>query len=133
MTNIKEENTSRLIKNTSEKLKPELKIPEWANYIKTGPSKERPPQNQDWWYLRAASILVAVYNKGPIGTSKLKTKYGSKKNRGYKPEKFKRGSGKIIRTILQDLERLNYLEIKKDSVHKGRIITKKGISLLSKK
>src|SRR3989344_1989471 len=116
MTNIKEENTSRLIKNTSEKLKPELKIPEWANYIKTGPSKERPPQNQDWWYLRAASILVAVYNKGPIGT-----------------EKLKRGSGKIIRTILQDLERLNYLEIKKDSVHKGRIITKKGISLLSKK
>ena len=37
-------------------------------------------------------------------TSRLRTRYGSRKNRGVKPERFKRGSGKIIRVILQQAD-----------------------------
>ena len=83
-----------------------LKAPEWAGYVKTAPSKDRVPTRDDWWQVRAASILRAIYmSKGPIGVQKLRVRYGSKKNRGHKPEKFYRGSGKIIRLIIQQLEK----------------------------
>ena len=108
----------------------EIKPPAWAGYVKTGVSKERPPVKKDWWYARAASILKKVSRLGPIGTSKLRTKYGSKKNRGVRPGKFYRGSGNIIRKILQQLETAG-LVIKKDKgVHKGKVITAKGKELL---
>ena len=60
----------------------EFKMPDWAGYVKTGRSKERVPDREDWWYVRAASILRAAYVKGVIGVSRLRTKYGSRKNRG---------------------------------------------------
>ena len=63
------------------------------------------PEDQDWWYKRAASILRKIYRHGPIGTNKLKKKYGSKKNRGHKPEHFYKAAGSHIRKILQQLEK----------------------------
>ena len=107
-------------------------MPSWGSFVKTGTSKERPPTNLDWWYIRAASILTKVYRHGPIGVSKLRTKYGGRKNRGYKPERFYRASGKIIRTILQELEKNNLIIFKKEGVHKGRIITPRGKSFMDK-
>jgi len=90
---------SELIEKTSEELKKieSVKAPEWAPFVKTGVHKERPPANLDWWFVRAASILRQIYIHGPIGVSKLRTKYGGKKNRGVKPEHFFKGSGNIIR------------------------------------
>ena len=69
---------------------------------------------------------------GPIGTSKLKKVYTHKKNRGHKPEKTTQASGKIIRTILQQLEKAGYLLKEEKNVHKGRKITPKGKSLVDK-
>jgi small subunit ribosomal protein S19e len=69
---------------------------------------------------------------GPIGVSKLRSKYGGKKNRGMKPEKFYPASGKIIRTILQQLENAELVKKEEKGVHKGRIIAPKGVSLLDK-
>lgn len=110
---------------------PEFKQPEWSFFIKSGPSKKRPPQDKDFWYKRAASILRQSYIQGIVGVNRLKTRYGSKKNRGYKPEKFVRASGKIIRTILQQAEKAGLLEkyksIKKRS---GRKLTLQGRELL---
>ena len=104
--------------------------PEWASFVKTGASKERPPARQDWWYVRAASVLRKVRVKGPIGVSKLRLFYGGQKNRGHKPEIFKKSSGSILRKILQQLEKSELVKKDKKGVHKGRVITPKGIKLM---
>lgn len=108
---------------------PEFDMPEWAFFVKTGSAKERPPAEEDWWDKRAASILKQIYLKKIVGVNRLKTKYGSKKNRGGKPERFKRGSGKIIRTILQQAEKAGLVEQSNDK-KKGRRLTEKGIKFL---
>ena len=132
MATIYDTNTNKLIEKAANALKNQIKAPEWSKFVKTGRAKERLPIDDDWWYKRAASILRKVYILGPIGTNKLKVKYGGKKNRGSRPEKFYPGSGKIIRTILQQLEKLGYVTEEKENVHKGRKITAKGKSFLDK-
>lgn len=110
---------------------PEFEQPEWSIFVKSGVSKKRPPQDSDFWYKRAASILRQIYIKKIIGVSKLKTRYGSKKNRGMKPDKFKKASGKIIRTILQQAESAGLLEKNQESDKRsGRKLTEKGRELL---
>jgi len=107
-----------------------IKPPEWAVYVKTGASKERPPARADWWHIRAASVLRKVRLKGPIGVSKLRVLYGGLKNRGHQPERFKKGSGNIIRKILQQMEKAELIKKGEKEVHKGRLITPKGIKLM---
>jgi len=109
----------------------EIKPPEWASFVKTGANRERPPARKDWWYVRAASVLRKVRLKGPIGISKLRTLYGGLKNRGHKPEQFRRSSGSILRKILQQMEKAELVKQDKKGVHKGRIITPKGIKLMN--
>jgi len=134
MATIFDVNPNALINAVAKKLQemPELKQPEWANIVKTGPHKERPPVRSDWWYIRAAAVLRVCAVKGPIGVSKLRTKYGGKKNRGHKPDKFVRASGNILRKVLQQLESAKLLEKAEKGVHKGRVVTGKGKSLLDK-
>ena len=108
-----------------------IKAPSWASFAKTGASRERPPARQDWWYVRAASVLRKVSSRGPIGISKLRILYGGKKNRGHQPEKFKKSSGNILRKILQQLEKSELVKQDKKGVHKGRVITPKGIKLMN--
>lgn len=123
---------TELIERLAKELKKTESInpPKWASFVKTGAHKERPPAREDWWYVRSASVLRKVRLKGPIGVSKLKIIYGGKKNRGYAPERFKKGSGNIIRKILQQLEKAELLKQDSKGVHKGRIITPKGIKLM---
>ncbi|PIN86759.1 30S ribosomal protein S19e [Candidatus Woesearchaeota archaeon CG10_big_fil_rev_8_21_14_0_10_44_13] len=122
-----------LIDNTAEKLKkiPEIKPLPWATFVKTGMHKERPPIRADWWYVRAAAVLRSVAKLGPVGVSKLRTKYGGRKNRGHKPDKFFRGSGNILRKILQQLEKAQLVKKVEKGGRKGRILAPKGASLLS--
>lgn len=130
-TNVRSIHAREFISTLALKLKSmkEFEMPSWALYVKTGTSKQRPPENDDWWYVRAASILRKVYVNGIIGTSRLRVKYGSKKNRGSQPEKFFRASGKIIRTILQQATKAGITEHIKEK-HAGRRITKKGKEFL---
>lgn len=120
-----------LIKKVAEELKEEeiIEMPGWARFVKTGVSRERQPDQQDWWYVRAAAILRTLYKEGSFGVSKLRKKYGGKKNRGSKPEKFYPASGKIIRTILQQLEEADLVELKEKE---GREITPEGKSFLDR-
>ncbi len=124
----------KLIKKLSEELKKvkEIKEPEWGKFVKTGRSRERQPKQDDWWYVRSAAILRKIYLYGPIGVSKLRVKYGGKKNRGHKPERFYKGSGNIIRKILQQLEAAGFVKKEEKSNRKGRICTSKGKSFLNK-
>jgi small subunit ribosomal protein S19e len=121
----------QLIIAISKELKPVLKKPDWAEFVKTGTHKEKPPVDPDWWYMRAASVLLKVEKLGPVGVSKLRTKYGGRKNLGVAPEHFRKGSGNIIRKALQQLEKEGYLK-KETGKHKGRTLTGKAKSLIAK-
>ena len=132
MANVYDIEATELINKTAEKLKTIINPPVWSNFVKTSPAKERLPTQRDWYYKRAGSILRTVYIKGPIGVQKLRVKYGAKKDRGHTPEEFRKGSGKIIRDILQQLEKAELIIYKKEGIHKGRIITSKGKSFLDK-
>ncbi|NPA62742.1 MAG: 30S ribosomal protein S19e [Methanococci archaeon] len=117
----------KLIQKTAEKLKElDINVPEWVDFVKTGVSRERRPEQDDWWYVRCASILRKIYIYGPVGISRLRTAYGGRKNRGHEPEHFYKGSGNIIRKALQELERLGFVE----KTPEGRVITPKGRSFL---
>jgi small subunit ribosomal protein S19e len=125
---------NELILKTAEALEKmsDLTPPDWSDFAKTGHSKERAPTQKNWWHIRAAAILQTIEKKGPIGVSKLRTKYGSKKNRGSRPEKFYRASGNIIRKILQQLEKAGLATKAEKGAHKGRVITQEGAKLLGK-
>ena len=114
---------------------PEFKVPEWIDYVKSSSGKERPIDEPDFWYRRAASILKGVYKKGILGVNRLRTKYGSKNNRGSKPERFRKAGGKIIRVILQQCDAAGFTEIDKGvkgvrSRKPGRKLTEKGKKFL---
>ena len=123
---------SELVEKAAEELKKieSIKPPTWAIFVKTGVHKERPPSKRDWWYIRAASVLKQIYRFGPIGVSKLRIRYGGKKNRGVKTEHFYKGSGSIIRKIVQQLEKEDFIKKDLKSLHKGRVITAKGKKFL---
>ncbi len=110
----------------------EIKPPAWARFCKTANFKERPPVDKDWWYMRAASILRKVSRLGPIGTFKLRTVYGGKGSGSMAEERTEKSAGNHIRKILQQLETAGFLKQAQKKVHKGRILTPKGISLLDK-
>ncbi len=129
----------KLIAKIAEDLKnnPAIQPPEWAQYVKTGVYKEAAPIQRDWWYTRAASILRKIYMNGPIGVSRLRIAYGGKYRRGVRREHFARGSGSVIRKILQQLEEAGYVQkknehAKKSKVTTGRIITPAGRSFVDK-
>jgi small subunit ribosomal protein S19e len=105
----------------------EITPPEWAAYVKTGSHVERAPQDPDWWYLRTASMLRKLYMKGPVGVSRLRKDYGGRKRRGVRPAHFARAGGKIIRSILQQLETAGLVEKANNG---GRVVSAKGRSLL---
>lgn len=100
--------------------------PPWAAFVKTGVSRERPPQQADWWSIRAAAILRKLFAQ-PLGTQRLRRLYGGRKNRGHKPEHTFPASGSIIREMLQQLETA---QLVKTVQGKGREITTQGRKLL---
>jgi len=137
MTNVLSLNPHEYNLKLAEALKkvPEFKEPGWAAFVKSGPAKERPIDDEDFWHKRAASILRQIYKKGILGTNRLRTKYGSKKNRGFKPEEFRKASGKIIRTILQQSDAAGFTELAKEikgvkGKRPGRQLTEKGKKFL---
>ena len=135
MANVFDVNAPELINRVKDELKniPEMQPPEWAKFAKTGVSRRMPPQQEDFWFIRAASILRQVYVMGkPMGTQRLRTKYGGRQHDRMKPEVFKKGSGSIIRKILQGLEKSGLIVQKEINGKKGRVMTPKGKSLVDK-
>lgn len=109
----------------------DIEAPEWAAVTKTGVDRELPPEQEDFWQIRAAALLRTVATDGPVGVERLRSKYGDAK-RGtnryrVRPPMKSDGSGKIIRTILTQLEEEGYVETAKGE---GRRITGAGRALL---
>ena len=87
-----------------------VSMPDWAENVKTGASRELPPTQVDWWSTRCAAILRKVYRNGPVGVTHLAQDFGGKKNYGSKPNRPVAGSRHIIRTALQQLEAAGLVE-----------------------
>ncbi|NOX71083.1 MAG: 30S ribosomal protein S19e [Candidatus Micrarchaeota archaeon] len=132
MVSAKDVPAGKLIESIAEDLKKikEMKAPEWAPFVKTGVSRERVPDNKDWWYVRSSSILRKLYIQQPIGVERLRKLYGGRKNLGTMPEHKRKASGAVIRNILQQLEKAGFVGTEKG---RGRILTPKGRSFVAKK
>ena len=120
-----------LIQEAATRLEDRIDQPDWVEFTKTGPSRELPPQQDDFWHVRAGSLLRKLATSGPIGVDRLSTEYGGRKrgtNR-YRVAKARNetGSKKIIRTILQQLEEEGLVETAQGE---GRRITPEGRSFL---
>jgi len=129
MASVLQVKPEKLIEGLKEELKKveEIKPPEWSYFVKSGAHRQRPPEQEDFWYIRAASVLRQLYLH-PVGVERLRTYYGGRKNRGRAPPKFYKASGSMIRKILQQLEKAGLVEKNK----KGRKLTSKGHALLSR-
>lgn len=125
-------NAEMLIEAIAEKLKeyPEVSPPEGSEFWKTAFFKELAPHDpENFWYIRCASILRKVKKFGPIGVNKLRKFYGGRNRKGSGLNHSAKGSGKIIRLALQQLENANLLEnIEKE----GRVVSAEGISMLER-
>ena len=122
--------TQKVIKNLSEELKGKIKAPEWAPFVKTGHGKQRPPVDPDWFYTRSASVMLKIQKLGPIGVNKLSLKYGNRKNRGVRPEKFAPGSRNVLRKVLQQLEGQKLIQKAEIGEKKKKILTNEGNKMI---
>jgi small subunit ribosomal protein S19e len=108
-----------------------VEAPEWAAYAKTGAGRELPPEQDDFWHRRCASLLRKVAIDGPVGIGALETEYGgvAAGSTRYRvaAEHSTDGSGNIIRTALQQLEEEDLVTTAKGE---GRRITPEGQSVL---
>lgn len=118
-----------LINEVAKKLQNDktIVVPEENMFTRTGSSRENPPENNNWWHIRCASILRKIYIKDGIGVERLRAEYGGKRDRGSKPYKAVAGSGSIVRRALQQLEKAGYVKKIKG---RGRVLTPKGRSFL---
>ena len=100
MTTFYDVPANLLIPVLADRLEADAKInqPEWADFVKTGAHKERPPVQRNWWYLRSAAILRKVGRLGPVGVNHLSQAFGGPKNRGAAPNRATAGSRHVIRT-----------------------------------
>lgn len=122
----------KLIEIIAEKLKeyPEISPPKGSEFWKTAFFKElAPADSENFWYIRSASLLRKVNKYGPIGVNKLRKFYGGKNRKGKGLHHSARGSGKIIRVALQQLENAKLIEVKDK---KGRVLSSEGTSLLER-
>jgi len=107
--------------------------PEWSSIVKTGTHRERPPSQDNWWFIRSAAILRKVGKLGPIGANHMAQHFGGPKDRGVKPNRAVAGSRNISRTIMQQLFNAGLIESKMNvagNVNHGKVLTPKGQSLL---
>jgi small subunit ribosomal protein S19e len=114
--------------------------PQWADYVKTGIHRERPPTQSNWWEMRCAALLRKVGREGPIGVNSLAQAFGGKKDNGSNPHTPAMASRHIIRTALQQLSDAGLIGMKEtktvqsvdgdQKLYSGRIITSAGQKLL---
>ena len=121
-----------LIEELAARLEDRIDEPDWVAFAKSGSGKELPPEQEDFWYVRSASLLRKVAQNEPVGVERLATEYGSKKSGSnryiVRPGEHAAGSRKLIRTSLQALEDDGLVST---ASGEGRRITDEGEAFLS--
>ena len=104
------------------------KQPDWSRLVKTGSHAERPPNDSEWWFTRAASLMRKLYLHGPVGLGDLERAYGGSKALHYYPKHHRDAGGSANRKILKQLEQAELVS----KTPKGRVLTSKGRGMLDK-
>jgi len=121
-----------LLEALAEELADRIEEPDWAAVAKSGQGREFPPEQEDFWYVRAASVLRRVAIDGPVGVDRLSTHYGSPKGGSTRyqvaPNHRSDGSRKVVRTVLQQLEEAGLVE--RPPNDEGRVVSSEGRKLL---
>ncbi|MFA9517736.1 30S ribosomal protein S19e [Halopenitus sp. H-Gu1] len=132
MVNIYDVPADALIEEIAERLAERIDEPEWVEFTKSGSNRELPPEQDDFWHVRTASVLRKVAQNQPIGLERLATEYGGKKSGSNRysvaPGSHAPGSRKIIRAALQALEEEDLVETAQGE---GRRITETGHTFLN--
>jgi len=133
MVTLREVRAEKLVPALAQELKKvdTIKPHPASGLVKSGVNAQRPPDQLDFWYLRSAAILRKIYLTGPVGTQRLRTVYGSKKRGTHKPAHHRKGGGKFIRMMLQQLEKSGFVA-KREKAPFGRAITAKGQKLVDR-
>ena len=108
---VKDVPASEFITAYAEHLKKTQKVLPMKNshFIKTGHYKKVSPYNEDWFYMRAATLARMVYLRPEIGISTLRNVFGGRENNGNANYHHALASGKVLRYALQQLEDANVL------------------------
>jgi len=122
---VKDVNQHDFVKAFSAFLKKsgKLKVPDWVDIVKNGKHKELAPYNEDWYYVRAASVARHLYFRSPAGVGAFTTIYGATKNNGVHPSHFVKSSSSIARKVLQALEGVKIVE---QDANGGRKLSQSG-------
>merc|ERR1712146_540009 len=77
-TTVKDVPADAFIRKCADFLKrqPKFQVPKWADLVKTGHFKELAPYDEDWFYIRAASIARKIYLRPGVGIGALRNWYG---------------------------------------------------------
>ncbi|CAJ0961363.1 unnamed protein product, partial [Mesorhabditis belari] len=124
-TSAKDVDSAEIVKHIAHFLKKsgKVKVPENADLVKLGQSKELAPIDPDWYFIRCAAIARRLYGRS-TGVGGLRKIYGGKLRRGVRPNHWIAGCGSVCRRALQTLEQLKWVE--KAAEGKGRILSKQG-------
>ncbi len=134
MVNIKDVPPDMLIKRLAAYLKDnvqQMKPAPWSLYAKTGARKDSPPQDPNWWYVRAASLLRKIYLNDSVGVERLRMAYSYRAPVGKKARapRTRKSAGAPIRSILHQLEQAGLVA---KVPGKGRTLTPQGRGLLDR-
>ncbi|TAL47238.1 30S ribosomal protein S19e [archaeon] len=130
MVSVQDVDSAKFVGMLKEELKSQKLVEPtaWSRFVKSGVNKVRPPAQDDFWYIRSASLLRRLYIDNQVGVSKLRTYYGGRKKSGTHPRHFYKASGNTLRKILQQLEKSGLVQKNKE----GRKLTSAGVKLLNK-
>lgn len=131
MVTIYDVPADELIAGLADRLADRIERPAWIDFAKSGSTRELPPQDDDFWFVRAGSLLRKVAMNGPIGVDRLSTEYGGHKRGSNRyivaSAHSAAGSKKVIRVVLQQLEADGLVETAQGE---GRRITDEGRAFL---
>eukprot|EP00657_Telonema_sp_P-1_P003578 TRINITY_DN1849_c0_g1_i2.p2 TRINITY_DN1849_c0_g1~~TRINITY_DN1849_c0_g1_i2.p2 ORF type:complete len:173 (+),score=86.80 TRINITY_DN1849_c0_g1_i2:169-687(+) len=122
---VRDVDTWRWVKTMAKHFKDEGKlfVPSCTEIVKTSHGRERAPQNNDWYYIRCAAVLRAIYLRPGTGYGGLAKRFSNKKNRGSRPEIYCKAATGLLHWCCRSLEGLKLLAKGKEQ---GRVITKAG-------
>lgn len=55
-----------------------VKVPVWADLVKTAKYKELAPYDEDWFYTRCAALVRHIYFRSPVGVGAVTKIFGGK-------------------------------------------------------
>lgn len=134
MTTLYDVPAEDLIEAVADELSDESAVeePDWVQFAKTSSDRELPPEQENFWTRRSASLLRKVAIDEPVGVGSLRTAYGSAKQGSnryrVRPRQKTESSGKIIRVALQQLQEVGYVDTAEGE---GRVLTNEGESFLA--